>query len=59
MVWSAGGGDWAEAVVKALGIEEMVDIVMSKPSWYYDDKPCEDWMGKQIYLYEQPVEEEY
>lgn len=56
VVWSAGGGIWAKAVVEALGIEDKVDIVMSKPSWYYDDKPCENWMGKRIYLYDEPGE---
>lgn len=58
-MWSAGGGEWAEAVVKALGLEKYVDLVMNKPSWYYDDKEAKDWMGKRIYLYKQPKEEEY
>ena len=59
IVWSAGGGEWAQRVVEALKLQDYVDIVMSKPAWYYDDKPCETWMGKSIYLYEQPKEEEY
>ncbi len=51
VVWSAGGGEWAKAVVEALGLTSQVDVVMAKPSWYYDDKPCEDWMGRRIFLY--------
>lgn len=50
IVWSAGGAEWAEAVVQALGIEEYVDIVMGKPSWYYDDLRCDEYMGNPQYL---------
>jgi len=46
IVWSAAGHKWAESVVKALNLEKYVDYVMSKPNWYYDDLPCEKWMGK-------------
>ena len=37
VVWSAGGVDWAEAAVKALFLTNIVDVVMSKPAWAYDD----------------------
>ena len=47
VVWSAGGEDWAEAFVKAVGLEPYVTAVVSKPQAYYDDLPCEEFMGKR------------
>lgn len=49
IVWSAGGHAWAEAVVKALNLQDYVDLVIEKPMWYYDDLPCSKFMGKNIY----------
>lgn len=37
IVWSAGGSDWAEAAVKALGICDLVDTVSGKLTYYIDD----------------------
>jgi predicted phosphatase len=50
VVWSAGGFAWAEAVVKALELENYVDFCMTKPSSYVDDKQAQEIMGERIYL---------
>lgn len=50
VIWSAGGDEWAMAVVKALKLEAYVDLVISKPTWYYDDIPCQEFMGKRIWM---------
>lgn len=49
VVWSAGGVDWAEFVVKELGLQEHVDLVISKPLRYVDDLNCKAWMGNRVY----------
>ena len=49
IVWSAGGADWAEAVVKSLGIEKYVTATMKKPDWYMDDLTAAEFMGDRIY----------
>jgi hypothetical protein len=49
VVWSAAGWIWAEAVVKALKIEDIVDLVMSKPDICIDDLPPNEWIRELIY----------
>lgn len=49
IVWSRSGVRWAKAAVVALGLEQYVDAVMSKPFYYYDDKPCCKILGEHRY----------
>jgi FMN phosphatase YigB (HAD superfamily) len=56
VVWSAGGYAWAEAVVTALGLQNYVDQIMTKPSSYMDDKIATEFMGERIYL---PIDSNY
>lgn len=37
VVWSAAGAEWAEKVVKLLKLEEVADVVLSKPEIALDD----------------------
>ncbi len=50
VVWSAGGYAWATSVVKALGIQDHVDLVMTKPHMYIDDKKASEFMTEHLYI---------
>lgn len=54
VVWSQGGAEWAEAAVKALGLEEYVDLIMAKPAKYYDDLDSVYWMCNRTWIGEEP-----
>jgi len=45
VVWSAGGWEWAETVIRALGLIPHVDMIMSKPLKCYDDLPVGEGIG--------------
>ena len=49
-VMSAGGYQWAAAVVKALNLVEHVSECLSKPIAIVDDLPIEGALGHTIYL---------
>lgn len=50
IVWSKGGYEWAEAVIKALQLEFAVDIIMSKPTAYLDDKEISEWLKDRVWI---------
>lgn len=51
IVWSAAGVEWAEEVVKKLGLEKDVDMIMSKINLFYDDLPPEKVLGTHLYFH--------
>jgi phosphoserine phosphatase len=60
IVWSAAGAVWAEAVVKAFGIEHLVIATMSKPTYYVDDiRDANQFMGKHVFFDENGVRTGY
>ncbi len=44
VVWSAGGSAWAEQVVRKLELEDVVDLVLTKPDGICDDKAVSEWL---------------
>lgn len=50
VVWSAGGNRWADAVVRALKLDSYVDLVMTKPHIYIDDKKASEFMQEHLYI---------
>lgn len=50
VVWSAAGFKWAEAVVKALNLEDCVSLICSKPTKFVDDLPAQEILGTRVFL---------
>lgn len=55
VVWSQGGWEWAQAVVRALDLDEYVDIIMAKPRWLFDDLPVKYFLNESNRTYIDPV----
>jgi predicted phosphatase len=49
-VWSANGFAWAERAVRALNLEDYVDIVTTKREKFVDDLPASQVLGTRVYL---------
>lgn len=50
VIWSAAGVLWALEVVKALKLEDYVDVVMTKPTKFIDDHTPNEVFPCQVYL---------
>lgn len=50
IVWSAAGVLWAKTIINALGINDNVDLIMTKPSKYVDDLMGNEILGSRVYL---------
>lgn len=48
-VHSHSGEDWAEAVCKAVGLDDIPSIYARKSKYYIDDLPVEQWYGHRVY----------
>lgn len=42
-LWSSGGGEYAEASAKELGLHECFAGFLPKPDAYLDDQPVNEW----------------
>lgn len=49
VVHSGSGYSWAEAVVKALNLEECITLILSKPKYFFDDYSADSWAGPRIW----------
>ncbi len=49
IAWSKTGQNWAEEVTEKLGIGHLVTHCLSKPDFYLDDYPVENWIGPRVY----------
>ena len=47
IVWSMGGGPWAQSVVDTLELNEYVDLIMPKPNICYDDMSIGNAFGER------------
>ena len=40
--------DTVENIVKAVGLDKYIDVIINKPSWIYDDSPPNTWYRANI-----------
>lgn len=50
IIWSARGSEWAKLVSEAIGVHEIVDFYLAKPTKYIDDKHASEFMGEPIFF---------
>jgi hypothetical protein len=55
VVWSASGASWAEAVIKALKLSDFVDVILTKPNFYYDDRKADHFMKNYYFFAEEEI----
>lgn len=51
IIWSASSKEWAEQAVQKLGISDWVDLCISKPDYYVDDREVGHFMFPEKRLY--------
>ncbi len=50
IAWSRGGNQWAWNVITTLQLESYVDLVLTKPLAYFDDKKVDEWLIYRVFL---------
>lgn len=50
IVWSAGGGNWANEIVNKLDLKKYVNLITAKPTILFDDLPLQDAIGRREYF---------
>lgn len=50
LAWSQGGALWTLAVIKALGLEDYVNLISGKPAGLLDDQSVTEWMPPETCL---------
>ena len=50
VVWSHAGYKWAEAVIRALNLQDSVDLIISKPVKIFDDLTPNEFLTNRVYL---------
>lgn len=51
IVWSAGGFEWAERIVRELDLQSHVDLILSKPAWFMDDLKADKILPEENRVY--------
>ena len=55
VVWSASGASWASSVISALKLNEYVDVILTKPNFYYDDREAAHFMPTRYFWAEDEI----
>lgn len=48
--WSAAGYLWAKEAVNVLGLNDIADLIMTKPMKYLDDLQANEVLGARVYI---------
>lgn len=57
VAWSAGGFEWCERIIKELGLEPYITLVVSKPAWWMDDLKADQVLFEVNRIYLKDYEE--
>lgn len=55
IIWSARGSSWAAKTADAVGLSEVADFYLAKPTKYIDDKHASEFMGEPLFFTEEDL----